>query len=372
LDSIISTLFQLPLFDSPVAFLLAVTLILLGLTLLLFISSVIARIRHWSSDQLIKVYRKKHYPLILDYLEGEKTKEEIKKQFLGEGIEFSVFENIIFEMIENLEGEDVENLKELLLLPPIFNYHLDQLNSDDEVESIKACNYYRYLNLVSDEVIERLRILLNSQNKMLVFSAASALMGSNNVKIREEALTHIAKVPSYSKMALLEMVYNFKNNGEDQMEEEAFVLQKLIEKKEISPRNAAVIIEGASEMGYQQLLSFFYEKLTSADNRWNYPAVRKALLKAQGTYYNTEALPQVLESVGSQDSEIRASAAFTLGRFGDEASLQILYDLLQDPVFEVKYVAAKSLHENGEVGEALLKDSFEIEHLNTKAIVETF
>lgn len=368
-----STLFatQLPFFDSPVELLWAVTLLLFALTLLLFTASAVARIRHWSADQLINTYRERHHPLIFDYLEGECTRQDIEEKFLGEGIEFSVFENIVFEMIENLEGEDIDKLKDLLLLPPIYNFHLEQLNSNDEVAYIKACNYYRYLDLVNEEVIDRLLTLLKSSNKMLAFSAASALMASSEVEVRENALSYIASVPSYSKMALLEMVYNFKNNHENQMEQEAAVLKNLIENREIPPVNAAILIEGSAEMGYQQMVSFFYDKLISEDERWNHPEVLKALLKAQGTYYNTEALPQVLEHVGSQYPEIRASAAFALGQFGDEASLQILYDLLQDPVFKVKYIAVKSLHKNGEIGEALLKDSFEIEQLNTKAIVDT-
>lgn len=365
------TFFQLPFFDSPVEFLGYVTLLLVVLTLLLFVTSVVARIRHWSSDQLVKAYRNKHYPLIFDYLEGERTEGEIMNEFLGEGIEFSVFENIIFEMLESVEGEEVEKLQQLLLLPPIFNHHLGQLTSNDHIQCIKACNYYRYIQLVNDKVIQRLNSLLNSENKLTIFSAASALMASREVSIREGALRHIASTGGYSRMALLEMVYNFQNNDENQMEEEAGVLKELVENKKVPPRNAAVIIEGASEMGYQQLLSFFFEKLKSTGKRWRHPEVFKALIKAQGTYYNTEALPRVLEHVGSHDTGIRATTAFTLGRFGDETSLQILSDLLHDPVYEVKYVAVKSLYENGEAGKALLRNSYEKEHLNIRSIVNT-
>lgn len=145
----------------------------------------------------------------MEYLGGELTEEEIEATFRGESIEFSVFEDIIFEMLENLEGEDADKLRQLLFLSPIFNYHFKQLSASDNIERIKACNYFSYVRLVNYKVIKKLVAFLSSENKMLVFSAASALMASDKVGLREKALTVVARKAHYSRMALLEMVYNF-------------------------------------------------------------------------------------------------------------------------------------------------------------------
>ena len=342
----------------------------MALTLLLFTASIIARTRHWAYEQLEKTYQNKHYPLILEYLGGELTEEEIEETFRGESAEFAVFEDIIFEMIENLEGEDADKLRQLLYLSPIFNYHFKQLSSTDDIERIKACNYFSYVRLVNYKVIKKLVSFLSSDNKMLVFSAASALMASDKVDVREKALSVVARKAHYSRMALLEMVYNF-HNKEEQMEKEAAVLQKLIDDEEVSPKSAAVLIEGASELGYQQLLPFLESRLSSTGERWKHPEILKALIRAQGTYYNSEAFPSVYEFISYADPNVRKAVAFTLGRFGNKESLIGLYRMLHDREYEVKVEAAKSLHENGEDGQAWLQESYREQGLNIETIVNT-
>lgn len=364
-------LLQASLIDLSVNFLWVVTLILLALTFILFFASIVARTRHWTHEQLEKTYQNKHYPLILEYLGGEITEKEIEGTFRGEGVEFSVFEEIIFEMLENLEGEDADRLRKLLYLSPIFNYHFNQLNASDDVERIKACNYFSHVRLVNNKVIRKLVTFLSSENKMLVFSAASALMASSKVEIREKALSVVARKAHYSRMALLEMVYNFNNNEEEQMEEEAGVLQKLIDDEEVSPKSAAVLIEGASELGYQQLLPFLESKLKSTVQRWRHPEVLKALIRAQGTYYNFEAFPYVNKFISHTDPDVRKAVAFALGRFGDEESLLGLFQMLRDREYEVKVEAAKSLYENGEDGQAWLQESYREQDLNIETIVNT-
>jgi hypothetical protein len=363
--------YLVPVFDSSVKLLWIITLILVALTLLLFLASIIARTRHWTHEQLVKTYQNKHFPLILKFLEGEITEEEIEEKFRGQGIEFSVFEDIIFEMLENLEGEDADKLRQLLYLSPIFNYHFQQLNSSDTVECIKACNYFSYVRLVNYKVLKKLQALLSVENKMLVFSAASALMASNEVAIREKALRTVAAKAHYSRMALLEMVYNFHNAEDEQMKGEGEALLNLIDDEAIPPKSSAVIIEGASEIGYQNLLSFLVGKLESTTLQWRHPDVLKALIKAQGDYYNLETFLLIKRFADHSDKEVRKAVAYTLGKFGDPDSLKTLYEMLHDPEYEVKVIAAKGLYENGEDGQALLQTSYEEEHLNIKSIVNT-
>lgn len=362
---------QVPVFDSSVQLLWIITLILVALTLLLFLASIVARTRHWTHEQLVKTYQNKHFPLILDYLDGEITEEEIEEEFRGQGIEFSVFEDIIFEMLGNLEGAEADKLRQLLYLDPIFNYHFQQLNSSDNVECIKACNYFSHVRLINFKVIKKLQALLSSENKMLVFSAASALMASKEVDIRVRALRTVAEQEHYSRMALLEMVYNFHNNEEEQMNLEGEALKNLINDDNIPPKSASVLIEGASELGYQSLLPFFVSKLESTKQRWQHPEVLRALIKAQGDFYNSSASRLINNFVTHYDSEVRKSTAYTLGRFGDEESLKALYRLLHDRHYEVKVIAAKGLYENGEDGQAWLEASYEEEHLNIRSIVNT-
>lgn len=360
-----------PYFELSIQLLWSVMLLLAGLTLILFLTSVIARARHRRYDRLVQDFKDKLYPVILSYLDDEMTEDEVEEVFSGQGLEYSVFEGIIFEMLESLEGEDTYKLQELLFLPPIFNYHLGELNSGNDLTRIKACTYFSYLRLVNYKVIQRLLDFLDSGNKLLVFSAASALMASREVEIRARALQYIIKQKHYSGMALLEMVYKFHNAEDEQMDEEAEVLRALIGNKKIPVENAAVLIEGASELGYQQLLPFFYKKLQSLKSRWRDPVVLKALIRAQGVYYNAKSSPDILQHLYHTNAEVRKMVAFSLGQFGGEENLKALYNLLYDPEYEVKHMAVKMLNENGEEGWKLLEQSYEIPHLKTLSIIKT-
>ncbi len=358
-------------FELSIQLLWSVMLVLIALTLILFITSVVARARHRRYDQKVQAFQDKLYPVILSYLDEEMTEDEVEEVFSGQGLEYSVFEGIIFEMLESLEGEDNYRLQELLFLSPIFNYHLEQLGSGNDVTRIKACTYFSYLRLVNFKVIQRLLDFLDSDNKLLVFSAASALMASREVEIRAKALRVIMAQKHYSGMALLEMVYKFHNEEDEQMDEEAEVLHSLIENEKIPVENAAVLIEGAAELGYQQLLPQFNEKLKSLKSRWRDPVILKALIRAQGVYYNAKAAPDILQHLYHKDAGVRKMVAFSLGQFGGEENLKALYNLLYDPEYEVKFMAVKMLNENGEEGWKMLEQSYEIPHLKTLSIVKT-
>lgn len=357
--------------ELSVQLLWSVMLVLVILTLGLFVVSIIARFRHRQYDLKVNALNEKFYPVILSYLNDDITEDEIEDIFSGQGLEYSVFEDIIFEMLQNLEGEEAYKLQELLFLPPIFQYHLDQLNSSSDVTRIKACTYFSYLRLINYKVITSLLDFLYSDNKLLVFSAASALMASRDIDIRARALYMVVKQKHYSGMAMLEMVYKFHNDEDEQMDEEAEVLKTLINNENIPIDNAAVLIEAASELGYQQLMPYFFERLQSTRLRWRTPNVLKALIKAQGIYFNLEAAEEIKTHIDHKDPEVRKMVAFALGQFGGEDNLKSLYEMLFDPVYEVKHMATKMLYENGEEGIELLEQSYEESHLNTLLIVKT-
>ncbi|MDZ7716955.1 MAG: HEAT repeat domain-containing protein [Balneolaceae bacterium] len=357
--------------ELSVQLLWSVMLVLVILTLVLFVTSIVARFRHRQHDLKVKALTDKFYPVILRYLSDELTEEEVEDYFSGQGLEYSVFEDIVFGMLESLEGEEAYKLQELLFLSPIFQHHLDQLNSSNDVSRIKACTYFSYLRLINYRVIKRLLDFLDSDNKLLVFSAASALMASRETDIRAHALYMVVKKKHYSGMAMLEMVYKFHNEEDEQMDEEAEVLRALIGNKNIPIDNAGVLIEAASELGYQQLMPYFYEKLQSTRRRWRKPIVLKALIKAQGVYFNLEATEEIKNHIAHKDPQVREMVAFTLGQFGGEEHLKSLYEMLFDPVYEVKYMAIKMLYENGEEGIKFLEQSFEVPQLNTLLILKT-
>jgi len=348
-----------------------VMLILFVLTLILFLASVTTRVRHWTYDKLTETYQEKWYPIILSYIDGGISSEEVEEKFDKGGLEYAVFEKIIFEMMENLKGEEVPKLQELLYLPPIFDHHFEQLKSGSAATRIKACNYFSYIRLINYRIIEKLVSFLDSDSSMLAFSAASALTASKKVNIRARALRAITETPKYSRMAILEMIYKFHSKQQGQLEEESKRLKKLIKSKEVPPENVGILIEGAIELGYQNLLPFFFEKLQSTRYRWRNPPVLKALIKAQGDFFNVEAAELIRKFANHADPKVRKAVVEALSKLGGKEDLDVIYRLLDDDDFEVKYTAVKALDENGEAGQKLLKKSFEDPELYTRALVNT-
>lgn len=357
--------------ELSVHFLWILTLTLALLTVALFLASLTARANHRRHEKKVEDLKEKIYPLILEYMEGELTDDEVEEHLSEKGREYAVFEEIIFDMLENLEGEDAQKLQKLLYLPPLFNYHVEQLQSRNEIDRIKACNYLSYVRLINFRIIEQLMEFLFSPNQMLAFSAASALMASKDISIRAEALKAIANRTRISNMALLEMFYKFHYEQEDQLEEEGAELIKIINDDNIPVENLDLIIVGISEVGYHQLAGPFLEKLQSDMNRWNHPDVLSALIRALGNYFNLEAAPTIRQYIYHDYARVRKAAAETLGIFGQEEDLKALYNLLYDDDFQVKLTAAESLLDNGEEGRELLERSFRYEHLETEPIAKS-
>lgn len=116
----------------PVYLLLVVSLVLLSLTMLLFISAVIIRARNRSWTRKLKGYKKSLLPKVLDYLDDGEP-EDLEKSLSGNKLEYYALERIVSEMLNEVDGRDAERLKELLYIDPIFEHHYKLLKSKNQI-----------------------------------------------------------------------------------------------------------------------------------------------------------------------------------------------------------------------------------------------
>lgn len=331
--------------DVSIYLLVVVSVILLGLTLLLFVSAVYIRLRHrkWSAE--IEKYRKKLLPHILDFLEDGDEKE-VEEQFTGAKLEYYAFEKIVTEMLTQVEGTEADRLKELLFLDPIFEHHYKLLISKDDVDRVKACNYFSNVRLINFKVIKRLKEYLNSPNQMLVFSAATALMGSEDVNLRMEALRTVAKKNSISDMALIELFHKFHSDEDDQNEKEGEALKEILEDIEIPSENRALFIRGVTEIGYYNLVGFLLKKLKNPNDQWNHPCVIEAIIQAQGEFNNVKSIEVIRRYLDHDHPEVVAAAVSELGDYGSEQDIDSFFKLLHHPNNNVKKSAVYALLQN--------------------------
>jgi hypothetical protein len=310
---------QEPLYDLPIFILLYILLLLIGLTAVLFIFSLIIRSVNLRNEKREAELKEKYYPIIFEFLEEEveEKKDRILSRIGNSTFDYYVLEMILKELIDQIEGEDDQKLRELLFMEPIYRRHLKQLKSGKDTEKLKACLYFSYARRVNPELINTLRTLLDHPNRFLAFSAASALMASDNTNVRAQAIEHISRVHSISEMGLLELLYKFQNENSNQRDLEAFYLIQLIRNPDIDTDNRALIIEGASEMHYVALMNFLRRALESNEELWQPDRVKVALIRAQRNMLDEKLRPLLLKYLESDDLEVQIAAADLLNKYHD-------------------------------------------------------
>lgn len=331
--------------DISIYLLVVVSLVLLGLTILLFFSAIYIRLRHYKWSSEIEKYRKKMLPHVLNYLE-EGDEKKVEEQFSGAKLEYYAFEKIVTEMLSQVEGNEADRLKELLFIDPIFDHHYKLLTSGDDVDRVKACNYFSHIRLVNYQVIKHLRKYLDSSNQMVVFSAATALMGSREVSIRIEALRSVAKKHSVSDMALIELFHKFHSDEEDQNEMEGEALKDVLEDEEIPPDSRALFIKGITEKGYYNLVNYLLEKLKNPTELWDHADVLVAIIKAQGEFNNLKSIDVIRTYLENDNPDIVVAAVQELSDYGDEQDIITFKKLLHHSNNKVKRAAVFALLSN--------------------------
>lgn len=319
----------MPDLEMSIGFLYSTFLVLFILALLLIVGTVYIRWRHRIIDDKVERLTEYFYPIVLHYLETGEDEDEVLKHFSGKKIEYAVFEKVVIELIQQLDGQDAAKMSQLLLIDPIFDYHVKQLRSSNKVELLKACDYFSYIRLVNFSIKKRLKELLFHKNRMIAFSASSALMASKDVSDRIYALIQISQRKKISEMALLEMVYKFKYFNEDQRDEEAGAVKELLlGDHKISSDNLALIIRATSEIGYFQLSGLYKELLISEEKKWNRVLVKKALIRAQAFFFNTEVDSYLRELIKQEGRLYIKEITEVLSIFGGEENIQVVLNCL--------------------------------------------
>ena len=344
---LISRICLLPAYSSfSVSLLGIVTLILFFMTILLFFVSLGMRLRHRKIDSLAQSYEETFYPLILNYLEDENSKEKILSFFSGKNLEYAVFEKTVIRLLKNLEGDEVKKLNELLLIEPIYDYHLNQLISNSDIVRIKACNYFRFTQLIHPGIVNKLIDFLNSENRLLAFSAASALMASKDVSVRADALTSIARKNKISEMGLLELLYKFESNDHSQKDDEALALKDLILDPEIPDDNKVMLIRGVTELDYYQLSDFFAKLILSKEYYKNNVDLLKALIRAQKNLFNLTTSPVIRSFLEHNNPDVKFEAIEVLATFGGQDNLSAIYNTIENEKPEIQTKCVESLINN--------------------------
>ncbi len=293
--------------EGAIQLLILVTLLLTITTFILFVITVAMRLKQNRDEKRITEYRETFLPLIFEYMEESIEVRTFEKLLGSSALKYRVFEETIVKLLKNVEGEDAEKLKSLLMIDSLYRYHLNQLKEGSDVVKIEACNYFRYTNIVRGDVVYILGKYVQSDNTYLAFSAASALMASDNFNDRMHAMDTFTKREGISKMALLELFYRFKHDNKSQTKEEAAFLEALISEKSLSTKKRALLIRCVSESNYYLMIKPLQSWLESRDDFWKEPEVLSALIDSQRIFLNSMAIDSIKTYQNYPDKEVRKS-----------------------------------------------------------------
>ncbi len=292
------------------------------------------------------------YPLIFSYMEDETSIEKIEKDLSGHGFEYGVFEGTVKKLIDEVTGDDKHRLRKLLYIDPLFNHHYKQLMSNRESKLLKACNYFSYTRLINFKIIERLKSLITHKNRLVAYVAVSALMASKSVSDRAEGLKQIVKRRKISEMAILELIYEFKNNDLDQSVKEVEHLKNIIEDEEVPVDSKAIIILAVEELGYYQLQGFLFSLLSLKSEYWETPQIIRSIILALGKFGYEDATPYIRQCTLGVNEIIYEAGIEALSIIGGFENFDFLISLLSEDAIK-----------NEVILRALLKNGFEQEEI---------
>ncbi len=333
----------------------SVVLILLVLTIYLFFISVWVRVSNQKTERRIEQAKERFYPYILAFLEEGKSREVVAAEIKNEE-DMIVFEELVFEYIDQLRGSEFDKLQDLLKVPVLYKYRHRQLFSKDNGDRIQACYYFRSLSDYGQDIQNRLFYLIEDKDNLMSHAAATALLSLSDISLREQAVTTVARQGKLSRMAMLEIMYKFIQQDEDQVEEEAEALQRLVQDIYIPERNTAIMVESIADMGYMMLADFIYDFYLNNTRKDPNGELREALINVLGRFEYIDAAKSIaLQQSDSQFPSIRKACARTLGRMKSSEHIDTLEKLATDETFEVQMEAVLALAKIIPEGKELLE-----------------
>ena len=336
-------------------FIATTTLVLLLITLYLLASSVLVRNAHLREKHYQDKKKELYYPLILAYMVYEDDNLDELRSYIKSDDDILPLLVILYEIMDSVEGDEIERLRDMLALEPIRKYQYRMLSSTHYVNRMDACAYYARLGRLTEEEYKRVSVYLTNQMLMLAHSSATAVMSSSNVEHRKAALKAILLRQRISRLAILDLIYQFHNNEFDQMDEEAEILLELIEDRTFPHDNTSMLIKSACEIGYVTMAIDLVSMLENG--YWDDSAlITEALIYAMGRFslgFTAEVL--IEKYLKDPRPNVRRAVAATLESFDEPEHAEHFYTLAKDEEFAVRLKAIYALAGLGETGAVYLK-----------------
>ncbi len=327
-------------------------LMLVALLILTVLVLIIAFVRRWQlrNEELYRKNKSEEISRdVIRYVSGEIEINDVEKILKRQNDYIILLEQVRL-LDKSLEGKENERLQGLMNLDKIRKHFEKRFDSGDPILQAKACLYFAKKAEIPVPYIARLVDLSANKNPLLSYAATSALMAHGGMKHKSIAIKNVLKNQRVSEMAVSDLLVQLTKYGNEHRDEEAFLFMSLIDDKELEPNRTAIIIRILHELEYHSTVDFLLNYYDKLDLNKTEPEILKAILDALSKFGREEIIDDIHQKfTRSKEPVIREAAAKSLGFFRKKESFPILQTMLNDLDYMVRFEAARSLSQYGNV-----------------------
>jgi len=317
-------------------------LLLLLLTFALVLYTIFLRMAFNANQRLRKRQFEVWENLILKYLSGEASEEEIAAAVRTKHV--GLFSEFMEKYLETLRGEDFGKLAYLLKKIGLVGYNLKRLGSRKKWHKVYAAFF---LGLMRDkEAVPGLQKGLRDKNYLVSFACATALAKIGEKQYLKETLSLLARREDLGPDKAAEILLEFGSGI-------CAELSLLLDKENIQRRWEYLIVD---LLGYWHdleagpvLLKILH---TSKDSE-----MKVRCIKALGEMSYLESASALAAHLDDKNWQMRSEAVMALGKIGASDYSGKIAESLSDKNWHVRYNAARALAGFGEKGITLLKET---------------
>ncbi|UCH10254.1 MAG: HEAT repeat domain-containing protein [Fidelibacterota bacterium] len=331
-------------FRDQVFFILSLTILVsLVLVFLFAISTIYLRLRNMRKAKRWRALEGKWEPIILDYLDGERTVDDVRSQ-VGEK-ESLYFLDFTLRFAQRLRGEENEAIDRLA--EPYLSLLVKRSVKGDASQRARALRTLSTLGL--DRFSDNIIAALDDPSPLVAMIAARALMHEDRPDYAEHVLARLHRFENWSQSYLASILTSVGVNITP-------ALRNTLLDGNTPSRVRAITADALRELYILEAADDAYQVIATEKDR-DLLAAALRLLRAVG---RPEHLPHIRNLCRSEDFVIRAQALHALGSLGETEDLALLEQGFADESPWVALQSARGLKEAG--GKSILLQLISTKH----------
>lgn len=313
--------------------------LLFGLSVLLVLYVIYLRAAQIVYDRRKRGQEEEWEPLLLDYIVGSVSVEEVEHKM--QGANYDLLGEILIEYSQDIQGQALDRMIELWKRLGFDKYSTQRLSSRSVWRRAYGATMLGIMR--ESRAVAMLIKLLRDSSPLVTFAAARALARIGVKEQLGEILDIVARSESWSEDQFAEIILDF---GQDIASD----LIRLCEDEGIPLERLAFIVDVLGFLRYQPAYDVLARLAEKSEKE-----IRIRAVKALGEISRPESSLFLVGLLGDQSWEIRSQAAKALGKIGDRGAIPALMVSLDDEIWWVRYNAAVAMSKLGEEAMSTLR-----------------